>query len=256
VRVLILGGTGEARTLAGRLAARPGLEVVSSLAGRLALPRLPTGQVRVGGFGDVAGLERFLVTERIDRVVDATHPFATRITSHAAAATATAGVPLVVLRRGGWLASPGDRWHRVTSVTAAAAAVARQPEGSSVLLTVGRRDVAAFASDARHRYVVRSIEAPAVALPGRHELVLDRGPFTVEGERGLLQRFRVTLLVTRDSGGDLTAAKLIAARELGVPVVLIERPPPPAGAAIVTTIGDAEAWLTAGQGTPAHAQPS
>jgi precorrin-6A/cobalt-precorrin-6A reductase len=243
VRVLLLGGTGEARALAERLAGRPGLDVVSSLAGRLTEPRLPPGRVRVGGFDGVDGLRRLLVDGGIDRVIDATHPFAARITAHAVAATSATGVPLVVLRRPGWDPVPGDRWRRAASAAEAATIAAAGPEGA-VLLTVGRRDVAVFAGDGRHRYVVRSIEPVQGPLPPRHVLVLDRGPFTVEGERALLRRFTVSLLVTRDSGGGLTAAKLAAARELGVTVVLVERPPLPAGVPVVATVAGADAWLT------------
>lgn len=261
MRVLILGGTGEARALADRLATAPGLDVVSSLAGRLSDPTLPAGRVRVGGFGDVEGLQRFLVAEGIDRVIDATHPFATRITAHAMAAAAATGVPLVVLRREGWSERPGDRWRRVASITEAAAVTAAEPvpgpgEDATVLLTVGRRDVTAFAGDFRHRYVVRSIEEPGGPLPPHHALVLARGPFTVAGERTLLRRFGVTCLVTRDSGGELTGAKLVAARELGIAVVLVARPPLPAAVPQVATVDAAAAWLTSEPGTAGPARSS
>ena len=242
MRVLILGGTGEGRALAERLAGRPGVEVISSLAGRLARPVLPAGQVRIGGFGAEAGLRRYLMAEGIERVIDATHPFAARITAGAVTACSAAGVPLLVLRRAGWVERPGDRWQRVGSVAAAAALVAARPPGT-VLLTVGRRDAAAFADDAAHRYVVRSVDPPAGPLPPRHVLVPARGPFTPDGERALLRQHRVTVLVSRDSGGPATAAKLVAAGEAGVPVVLIDRPPLPGGAVTVATLDDALAWL-------------
>ncbi|HEY6795104.1 MAG TPA: cobalt-precorrin-6A reductase [Kineosporiaceae bacterium] len=255
MRVLVLGGTGEARSLAERLAGHPDLDVVSSLAGRLREPRLPPGRLRIGGFGDVEGLRRTLLDDGIDRVIDATHPFAARITAHAVAATRAAGVPLAVLRRPSWRQVAGDRWQRVASTAEAAAAAAAGPDGT-VLLTLGRRDVVAFAGDDRHRYVVRSIEPVQGPLPPRHEVVLGRGPFPVDRERALLRRYAVALLVTRDSGGELTAAKLVAARELGVPVVLVERPPLPTGVTVAETVDDAEAWLTSDRGTARAAWPS
>jgi precorrin-6A/cobalt-precorrin-6A reductase len=201
----------------------------------------------VGGFGDVDGLARFLASERIDRVVDATHPFATRITAHAVTACARVCVPLLVLRRGGWPEHPGDRWQRVTSVTQAAATVAAVPPGA-VLLTIGRRDIAAFAEDPTHHYVTRSIDPPTGRLPPRHAAVLGRGPFTPEGERSLLLEHAVTVLVTRNSGGSMTAAKLGAARDLGLPVIMIEQPALPPGVPSAATLEGARAWLASAHG--------
>jgi precorrin-6A/cobalt-precorrin-6A reductase len=241
VRVLVLGGTGEGRALAARLADRPELHVVSSLAGAVATPVLPPGRTRVGGFGGVEGLTEYLRRERVDRVVDATHPFATRITGHAVAACAAVGVPLLLLRRPDWTAGPGDRWRPVRSVTEAAAAVAAEPAGT-VLLTVGRRAVAEFADDAGHDYVVRSVDPPTGPLPARLTLLPGRGPFSLEAERELLRRHAVRLVVTRHSGGP-PAPKLAAAREAGLSVVLIERPAPPAGVDRVTSVGAALGWI-------------
>jgi precorrin-6A/cobalt-precorrin-6A reductase len=241
-RVLLLGGTGEAHDLAGALTRVPGLEVTSSLAGRTAEPRLPPGRVRIGGFGDVAGLLDHLRTERIDAVVDATHPFAERITAHAARACRSADVPLLILRREGWTAGDGDRWHRVATVAEAAREVAARPDGA-VLVTVGRRDLAAFAADLAHHYVIRSIEAPDGALPARHTVVAARGPFTLDDERALLRDHAVTVLVTKDSGGPATAAKLVAAREAGVPVVMVDRPALPDGVPVVAGLEDAVRWV-------------
>jgi len=246
VRVLVLGGTGEGRELADLLSARPGVEVVSSLAGRTDDPVLPAGEVRVGGFGDVEGLVRFLRERGIDRVADATHPFAVTISDHAATACSRAGVPLVAVRREGWQEGPRDRWRRVPSVAAASAVTAAAAPDVAVLLTVGRRDVAAFADDARHLHVVRSVSPPQVALPPRHLLVTARGPFTVDGEREVLGRHRIGMLVTRDSGGAMTAPKLRAAGDLDVPVVLVERPPAPTGVDVVTTVAQAAARLLGG----------
>jgi precorrin-6A/cobalt-precorrin-6A reductase len=238
--VLVLGGTGEARRLAAALHGEPAFAVTSSLAGRVAVPRLPCGDVRIGGFGGADGLLGWLRGHRTDAVVDATHPFASRMTAHAVAATAAAGVPLLVLRRPGWTPGPGDRWHRVPDALAAAALVPRL--GERVFLATGSGDLPAFAGLAQW-CLLRSVDPPPPPLPARHHLVLARGPFTADAERALLREHRVDVLVARDSGGDLTAAKLVAARELGLPVVLLDRPPPP-DAPAVATVEEAVAWLT------------
>ncbi|GAA4877684.1 cobalt-precorrin-6A reductase [Actinomycetospora straminea] len=226
-RVLVLGGTAEARELAARLAAA-GHAVTTSLAGRTRHPRLPSGEVRTGGFGGVEGLAAAL--GEVDVLVDATHPFAATMTDHAAAAASSTGTPLVVLRRPGWTAGPGDRWTRVPSLPAAAAAV---PAGARVLLATGRQGVEAFV-DVDAWFLVRAIEAPAV-LPPRSELVLARGPFALDDERALLARHAITLVVAKDSGG-ATEAKLVAARERSLPVLLVDRPPLPAGILAVATV--------------------
>jgi precorrin-6A/cobalt-precorrin-6A reductase len=237
-RVLVLGGTGEARELAARLAGRPGLEVVSSLAGRTSDPRRPPGRTRVGGFGGAAGLAGWLAAERIGAVVDATHPFATAMTEAAVTATARLGVPLLVLRRPGWTAGPGDNWRRVPSLAAAAADL----PGQRVLLTVGRGEVRAFAADQDRWYLIRSVEIPGPPLPPRAQVVAARGPFTVADELVLMRRHGIDVVVTRDSGGAQTSAKLAAARQLGLPVVMVDRPPAPA-VPTVATVTDAVAWL-------------
>jgi precorrin-6A/cobalt-precorrin-6A reductase len=228
--VLVLGGTAEARALA--LALRGcGVPFVSSLAGRVSNPALPVGAVRVGGFGGVDGLRRYLSDEGITHVVDATHPFAATMTAHAAAACDR--VPLVVLRRAGWIRRPGDRWTRVPTIDAAAQAAAAAPPGT-VFVTTGRRDLGAFAGDGTHHYLVRTVDPPTGPTPPRMTLLLDRGPYTLDGERALMHD--VQLLVTKDSGGSLTVAKLDAARELGVPVVMVDRPPLPAGVRHVESV--------------------
>lgn len=236
--VLVLGGTGEARALAAALG---GVRVISSLAGRVADPRLPVGEVRVGGFGGVAGLVAYLRAERVDAVVDATHPFADRITANAVAATAELGLPLLVLRRPGWTQREGDRWTWVGSVAEAARAVA----GRRAFITTGRQELAAFSGG-----VARTVDPPDPPVPGV-EVLLDRGPYTVEGELELLRRHRIEVLVTKDSGGAMTGAKLVAARHLGLPVVLVRRPPlpdAPVVAPVVATVPDAVAWVMRGSG--------
>jgi precorrin-6A/cobalt-precorrin-6A reductase len=242
VRILILGGTGEARALAAALVGRPGLHVVSSLAGRVSNPALPVGEVRIGGFGGVDGLADHLRRERVDAVVDATHPFAATITRHAVEAAAAVGLPLVVLRRPAWPVEPG--WIQVPDIAAAASRVAGLPPGC-VFLTTGRRDLAAFAGDDAHHYLVRAVEPPDGALPPRLTVLLDRGPYTVDGEAVLMREHAVTALVTKNSGGDLTVAKLVAARERGIPTVVVDRPTLPPGAPVLDTVDAVLSWLEA-----------
>ncbi|WP_436527246.1 cobalt-precorrin-6A reductase [Actinoplanes sp. HUAS TT8] len=230
MRVLILGGTTEARELAGLIAGEH--EVITSLAGRTSAPRLPAGEVRVGGFGGVDGLARYLAERRIDVLVDATHPFAARISANAAAMS----VPTLFLRRPGWVASPGDDWHRVASVEEAAARLTDE----RVFLTTGRQTIGAFAHLDTGWFLARSVEPPEPPMPRRLEVLLDRGPFTVEGETRLLAEHRIDVLVTKDSGG--ADAKLVAARALGVRVLMIDRPPLPAAPG-VTSAEAAAAWL-------------
>jgi precorrin-6A/cobalt-precorrin-6A reductase len=242
VNVLVLGGTAEARQLASALHGRPGIAVTSSLAGRVAVPLLPPGDVRIGGFGGVEGLRRWLREKDVGAVVDATHPFARVMTDHAVSATAATSVPLLVLRRDGWRAGPGDRWHRVPDAAAAAALL---PElGERVFLATGRGDLAAFAALDDRWFLLRAVDPPPPPLPVRHRVVLARGPFTADAERALLREHRIDVLVTRDSGGAMTAAKLVAARELGLPVVLLDRPPAPA-VPTVSTVDEAVRWLDA-----------
>jgi precorrin-6A/cobalt-precorrin-6A reductase len=241
VRILILGGTGEARELAAELVAA-GADVISSLAGRVSRPRLPEGRVRIGGFGGADGLAAYLRAERITDLVDATHPFAETITANAARAAAEAGVPRLVLRRPGWPAEPS--WETVPDIQAAAAAIRDWP-GEAVFLTTGRRDLATFAADDRHQFLVRTVDPPDGPVPPRMTLLLDRGPYTVAGESALMKQHRIGLLVTKDSGGAMTAAKLTAARDLGVQVVMVARPPLPPGSTVAATVHEALRWLSA-----------
>jgi precorrin-6A/cobalt-precorrin-6A reductase len=240
VNVLLLGGTAEARKLAAVVGRDAAIALTSSLAGAVAVPLLPEGDVRIGGFGGVDGLLAWLRDHRTAAVVDATHPFSTRMTATAMTATAALDIPLLALRRPGWTAGPGDRWHRVPDVAAAAALLPSL--GERAFLPIGSGGLAAFA-DRPGWFLLRAIDPPVGPLPARHRLVLDRGPFTADAERALLREHRIEVLVCRDSGGDLTAAKLVAARELGLPVVLIDRPPAPPGMPIVETVDDAAAWL-------------
>ena len=237
--VLVLGGTGEARALAAALVAR-GVHVVSSLAGRVANPRLPEGEVRIGGFGGPDGLARWLTEHRAVAVVDATHPFAERIGASAVAGAKAANVPLLRLQRPGWQGDHDD-WHWVDSLGEAAAKI--QDLGDRIFLTSGRQGLAAFAG-CRQWFLARCVDPPEPPLPPRIEILLDRGPYHVEGEKTLMREHRIDVLVTKDSGGEMTAAKLVAARELGIPVVVVRRPARP-DAPTVADVPAALAWLSA-----------
>jgi precorrin-6A/cobalt-precorrin-6A reductase len=246
-RLLILGGTGEARRLAAAVTGMDGVRIVSSLAGRVRAPELPAGEVRIGGFGGPAGLTQWLRDNRIDAIVDATHPFSAGMTRNAAAAAAATGVPLLVLHRPGWTQGPGDDWHWADGLAGAAELLPGL--GERVFLTTGRQNLAPFA----HLdlwFLVRSVDPPVPPVPRRMELVLARGPFTVDGERDLIGEHRIDLLVTKDSGGIMTAAKLTAARDAGIPVVIARRPALPPGVPSVKGVEDAVAWVRAQLGVP------
>jgi precorrin-6A/cobalt-precorrin-6A reductase len=222
-RVLILGGTGEARGLAGALVGR-GVDVVTSLAGVTAAPVLPAGEIRRGGFGGVEGLERYLAEAGIGVIADATHPFAAVISRHAGEAAGRCGIAYLRLERPAWRPGPGDAWTEVADVAAAVAALA---PGATALVTIGRKELAAFLAREDLRVVARAIEPPAFELPPGWKLVLARPPFTLEAEMGLMHEAGVSVLVTKNAGGEATRAKLDAARALGLPVVMVARPAKP-----------------------------
>jgi precorrin-6A/cobalt-precorrin-6A reductase len=239
MKLLLLGGTGEARRLAELLSSEPAISVVSSLAGRTVEARLPEGPVRRGGFGGVAGLVDWLTDNKVDAVVDATHPFAATMTEHAVEAARVAGVDLLVLRRAGWREQAGDRWSWVSTAEEAAQML---PEfGERAFLTIGRQGLGAF-ENAGVWMLARCVDPPE-PVPTWCELLLDRGPYDVQAELELLQDRRIDVLVTKDSGGSMTSAKLEAARELGIPVVVIRRPALPSGVAVVETVDQVVSWL-------------
>jgi precorrin-6A/cobalt-precorrin-6A reductase len=249
VRLLVLGGTGEARELVTLLRDRPDVEVELSLAGGVTPQSVPAeatvpaaGSVRVGAFGGVAGLVRYLRAHKVTAVVDATHPFAETITRHAAEACTQLALPLLVLRRPAWPIDTG--WRCVADLERAASLVATMPV-SSVFLTIGRSGLSAFTSDAARHYLIRMISAPTEPLPPHSTLLLDRGPFALGAERDLMARHQVEVLVTKNSGGSQTAAKLAAARSLDLPVVVIDRPALPAALDVVDSVADAVGWLGA-----------
>ena len=195
----------------------------------------------MGGFGGAEGLARYLGANRVDALLDATHPFATGISANAAAASSAAGVPRLAILRPPWREAAGDRWVRVPDITAAAQALGAAP--CRVFLTVGRKDLAPFRGTP-HAYVVRSVDPPpADDMPAGAVAIAARGPFAVEDEERLLQRHRIEALVTKNSGGAATEAKLAAARRLGIPVVMVDRPP--ASGPAVETVDEAWDWLVA-----------
>jgi precorrin-6A/cobalt-precorrin-6A reductase len=242
LKVLVLGGTTEASALARILAGDARFDPTLSLAGVTRAPRPQPVPVRTGGFGGVAGLVRHLAGQKIQALVDATHPFATQMTAHAALAAAEAGVPLLRIDRPAWQPGPGDRWRFVPSLEEAALALGEAPR--RVLLTVGQKELAPFARAAQHHYLLRSVDAPDPgSLPPRHALITATGPFALEDERALLRQHRIEVLVSKNSGGDATAAKLAAARELGLPVILLARPAAPPGLPSVPDAAGATRWL-------------
>jgi precorrin-6A/cobalt-precorrin-6A reductase len=239
--LLLLGGTAEARELAAALEAR-GVQTITSLAGRVSQPRLPAGQTRIGGFGGPDALAAWIADHGITAVVDATHPFAERISASAAQAAPAAGVDLLRLERPGWTERPGDRWHWVDDLDEAAALLPKL--GRRVLLTTGRQGLAAFAAVDDAWFLIRCVDPPQPPLPPNHELELDRGPYTLPNELRLIDDHAIDVVATKDSGGPHTVAKLDAARERQLPVVVVRRPARP-DTPTVTTVEEAVAWATA-----------
>jgi precorrin-6A/cobalt-precorrin-6A reductase len=241
--LLILGGTGEATALAAAALARFGdrLAVTTSLAGRTDHPAPLPGASRIGGFGGAEGLAAYLRAEKIDLLVDATHPFAWRMSRQARLAADDAGVPRLLLLRPPWPRHPDDQWLEVDDMDAAASMLPRL--GRRVLLTVGTRDLAVFSACDGLHFVVRLVDPPRGALPlASAEVILGRGPFDLAEERRLLAYHRIEVLVSKASGGDATAAKLVAAREAHLPVVMVRRPTPEPGSC-VDSVAAALDWL-------------
>lgn len=243
--LLILGGTAEAAALAQAALARFGdrIAVTTSLAGRTERPAKLAGEVRIGGFGGAEGLAAYLAAERVAWLIDATHPFAAQISAQAATACEAAAVPRLVLLRPAWRRHPLDRWVEVADLASAARVLPRL--GHRVWLTVGQRDLAAFAGLPQHHFLVRLVDAPAAPLPlASCDILLGRGPFNLAEERRILQRHAIEVLVAKASGGAATEAKLVAARERDLPVVMVRRPPPPPGER-VEEVAAALDWLAA-----------
>lgn len=242
-KVLLLAGTGEARKLAEAVTQRlPEITLISSLAGVTKKPAPIAGMIRRGGFGGAEGLHDFLLAESVNAVIDATHPFADTISRNAVTACRTVDCPLLRFERAAWKERPGDNWRHAPSLEAAATSMERYD--GRVLLTVGSKDLSAFRDVSGPTLFARMTEPPEKdALPTQCEVILDRGPFDLVHEQTLLSRLKIDLLVTKNSGGDAVSAKLDAARELGITVLMIDRPAE-AGADIVTSsIADSVAWV-------------
>jgi precorrin-6A/cobalt-precorrin-6A reductase len=241
MRVLILGGTSEASALARALAEDRRFQVTVSFAGRTQSPLAQPVPTRIGGFGGLEGLARYLIERQVDLLVDATHPFAAQMTRHAELAARRSGTPLLIVQRPPWQRQPDDRWIEVPDLEAAGRALGAAPR--RVLLTIGQTELAAFAAAPDHHYVIRSINAPNPdQLPPRADVITARGPFTVADECALLRERRIELVVTKNSGGTVTEAKLTAARLCQVPVIIVARPPAPTGE-VATTVDAALKWL-------------
>jgi precorrin-6A/cobalt-precorrin-6A reductase len=242
MRILILGGTTEASALARLLADRSEFSPVLSMAGRTSDPRPLPIPTRIGGFGGVEGLARFLAQERIEAVIDATHPFAAVISRNAAEACGQMHVPLLALRRPPWTAQEVDRWIEVSAMEDAVRALGEEPR--RVFLTVGRLELPPFAAAPQHTYLVRTIEPIGEALPVPNVIAIqDRAPFDEAAERALMERERVEIVVTKNSGGVATYPKIVAARVLGLPVIVVARPAKPRGVEEVASADAALEWL-------------
>ncbi|MDI5936061.1 cobalt-precorrin-6A reductase [Halomonas kalidii] len=240
MNVLILGGTSEASALASALAERS-IPALFSYAGRVAAPRPQPLPTRVGGFGGVEGLAAFLADKRITHLVDATHPFAEQMSRNAITAARQSGIRVIALTRPPWEPTSGDRWQRIASVDAAVSALAGPPQ--RVLLAIGRLHLAAFAAQPQHHYLLRLVDRPEAQPPlPSYSVTIDRGPFTLDGDLALLREHGVERLVCKNSGGDGAVSKLTAARQLGLPVVMIERPALPPRQE-VHVVEDVLAWL-------------
>ncbi|MEL6584012.1 MAG: cobalt-precorrin-6A reductase [Pseudomonadota bacterium] len=239
--LLILGGTTEATALCKALAER-GFSGVVSFAGRVERPRRQPLPQRMGGFGGVDGLRTYLRDHAVTHVIDATHPFAAQMSFNAVAACDAESVPLVALTRAPWSPVDGDNWTRVPNTAEAVAALARPAR--NVMLAVGRQTLAAFAPNQQHRYLLRLVDPPENPPPfERYDVSVSRGPFTVEGDRALLQQHKIELIVSKNSGGAGAYAKILAARELGLPVIMIDRPAQPPRHELYT-VADVLAWLS------------
>ena len=239
--ILILGGTAEARALAGALAQRKDLAVTLSLAGRTAEPAPQPVPVRRGGFGGADGLARYLREERIDLLIDVTHPYAAAISANAAKAAQASGVRLLALRRPAWKKVRGDNWIEVDTIAEAVAAIGETPR--RVFLALGRKELQPFAAAPQHFYLIRSVDPvePPLAVP-QASYIAARGPFGEAEDRALLERERIEMVVAKNSGGEATYGKIAAVRALGLPVVMLKRPALP-DVESVATVEDVLAWL-------------
>jgi precorrin-6A/cobalt-precorrin-6A reductase len=240
-RILILGGTAQARQLAERLAARADLAVTLSLAGRTSAPAAQAVPVRIGGFGGVQGLVDYLARERVDALVDATHPYAARISANAGRAAERARLPILALHRPPWIAVTGDQWTEVADMEHAVRALGSAPR--RVFVALGRKELEPLAAAPQHDYLVRSIDPvdPPLRVP-RADYITQRGPFAEADERALLTEHRIEIILAKNSGASASYGKIAAARALRLPVMLLQRPILP-NVAAVETIGEVIGWL-------------
>jgi precorrin-6A/cobalt-precorrin-6A reductase len=249
--IVILGGTAEARQLASVLVA-DGVDVISSLAGRVRRPNLPPGRVRIGGFGGVDGLAEYLQLQPAAAVVDATHPFAATISENAVQAASRTGTPLIRLERPGWTDHPRASswiWVRDAAAARAVADSARRP-----FLTTGRQSLTEFGPWADRDVLVRLVDPPAKPLPERWTVIMSRGPYSYSDERQILSEYAIDVLLSKDSGGAHTVAKLDAAGDLGIPVVIIARPDHPP-VRVLSTVAEVAAWCRAGHNVCGDPRP-
>lgn len=239
-RVLILGGTGDATELAVKAADIPEVEIITSLAGRTRQPIVPSKSTRIGGFGGASGLADYLREQQIDWLIDATHPFAAQISFNAACAAIAVNIPHLMLIRPAWEPIAGDDWINVESNAVAATILPGLAQ--RIFLTIGRQELTAFAH-LKSWFLMRMIDPPLPDTPmPLGKLLLDRGPFSLENERSLLQHYDIEAIVSKNSGGNATYAKIIAARERKIPVVMVQRPAVPTGEK-VADVESAIAWL-------------
>jgi precorrin-6A/cobalt-precorrin-6A reductase len=238
-RALILGGTADAGVLAAAIA-RAGLDAVYSYGGRTRAPADQPLPTRIGGFGGVSGLADYIRREGITHVIDATHPFAAEMSRHAVEACAETATPLIALERAPWTRMSGDKWIEVADVGAAAAGLPEAP--ANVFLAIGRQHIAPFASKPQHAYTLRFVDPPEAPLPFAADVIVSRGPFTLDGELEMLRRRGIATIVARNSGGDGARAKIDAARTLGLPVIMISRPELPERRR-VESVADVMQWL-------------
>ncbi|KII13638.1 cobalt-precorrin-6A reductase [Phaeobacter sp. S60] len=239
-RILLLGGTTEASSLA-RTLAEAGADAVFSYAGRTAKPVSQPLPTRVGGFGGVEGLSGYLKTESITHVIDATHPFAAQMSTNAVQACKSVGVPICAFERPAWQAGEGDSWLHADSIESAVNALPEAP--ARVFLAIGKQNLAQFAAKPQHHYLLRLVDAPEADLPLPHTTVeIARGPFDIAGDTALMQRHGITHVVAKNAGGAGAAAKLTAARTLGLPVIMIGRPKVPERP-VLGSVAEVMAWI-------------
>ncbi len=231
IQVLILGGTGEASELTAKLSMIPDVGVIMSLAGRTSQPVTPSaGEVRIGGLGGLSGLVHYLQDRHINVLIDATHPFAAKISWIAAAAAIATNIPHLMVVRPAWVKTPEDQWIEVESVALAAQVIPATAQ--RVFLSIGRQELTPFVNLSKVWFLMRSIDPPDLEIPNG-KLLLERGPFNLQQERQLLRKYRIDAIISKNSGGDATYAKIIAARELRIPVVMVQRPTMPIGKTVM-----------------------